>query len=193
VFFAHGDVVAAALLQTGRFGPEDARFVWAVLAGSSVGLLAATLGRLYASTYYALGDTRTPLRYALVHVVTATVGGYVLAVRLPGWLNVPGLWGAAGLTVAASGGAWVETLLLRRTLNQRIGVTGLPVGFSLKLWAGALAAAAVAWAVRVLIPPMHPIVLAVVVLAPFSTIFLGLALFWRLPEASVLLTRLRLR
>ena len=60
-FLALGDVVAAALYQTGRFTHEDSVYVWAILAGSSVGLLASTLGRLYSSTYYALRDTRTPL------------------------------------------------------------------------------------------------------------------------------------
>ena len=42
----------------------DSLFVWAILAGSAVGLLATTLGRLYASAFYALQDTRTPLRFA---------------------------------------------------------------------------------------------------------------------------------
>ena len=68
-FLALGDVIAAALLQTGRFRHDDAVYVWGILAGSAVGLLASTLGRLYSSTYYALRDTRTPLRYALVRVV----------------------------------------------------------------------------------------------------------------------------
>ena len=50
-------------------------YVWAILAGSSVGLLASTLGRLYSSTYYALRDTRTPLRYALVRLSLTTALG----------------------------------------------------------------------------------------------------------------------
>jgi hypothetical protein len=29
-------------------------YIWGILAGSSIGLLASTLGRLYVSTYYAL-------------------------------------------------------------------------------------------------------------------------------------------
>ena len=77
-FLALGDVIAAALLQTGRFRHEDAVYVWGILAGSAVGLLASTLGRLYSSTYYALRDTRTPLRYALVRVALTTVLGYLL-------------------------------------------------------------------------------------------------------------------
>src|SRR5207249_4201142 len=76
-FLALGDVVAAALFQTGRFRPSDARYLWGILAGSAVGLLASTLGRLYASTYYAMRDTRTPLRYALVRVALTTVLGYL--------------------------------------------------------------------------------------------------------------------
>ena len=65
-------------LQTGRFRHADAVYVWGILAGSAVGLLASTLGRLYSSTYYALRDTRTPLRYALVRVALTTVLGYLL-------------------------------------------------------------------------------------------------------------------
>src|SRR4030095_4942446 len=79
-FLALGDVIAAALLQTGRFTHDDAVFVWGILAGSAVGLLASTLGRLSSSTYYALRDTRTPLRYAIVRVVLTTALGYVCAI-----------------------------------------------------------------------------------------------------------------
>ncbi len=43
-FLALGDVVAAALFQTGRFTYDDAVYVWGILAGSSIGLLATTLG-----------------------------------------------------------------------------------------------------------------------------------------------------
>jgi putative peptidoglycan lipid II flippase len=74
-FLALGDVLVGALLQTGRFRHEDTLYVWGILAGSSVGLLASTLGRLYSSSYYALRDTRTPLRFAIVRVVLTTVLG----------------------------------------------------------------------------------------------------------------------
>ena len=63
-FIALGDVIAAAVFETGRFDRADTVYVWAILAGSAIGLLPSTLGRLYSSTYYALRDTRTPLRYA---------------------------------------------------------------------------------------------------------------------------------
>src|SRR5262245_53445320 len=134
-FLALGDVIAAALLQTGRFRHEDALYVWGILAGSAVGLLASTLGRLYSSTYYALRDTRTPLRYALVRVVLTTVLGYFSAIPLPRALGVPEVWGAAGLTASAGFAGWVEMLMLRHTLNGRIGRTGLAPGYVARLWA----------------------------------------------------------
>ena len=82
-FLAFGDVLAAALYQSGQFTHESALHVWAILGGSAVGLLASTLGRLYASTYYALRDTRTPLRFAVVRVVLTTVLGYLCSIPLP--------------------------------------------------------------------------------------------------------------
>ena len=108
-FLTLGDVISAALLQTGRFGPEDAVYVWAILAGSAIGLLPATLGRLYASSYFALRDTKTPLRFAIVRVILATVLGYLLSIHAVAWLGLAPIWGAAGITLAA-GLAVVEAL-----------------------------------------------------------------------------------
>ena len=65
-FAALGDVIAGVLLQTGRFTAADSRYVWAILAGSSIGLLATTMARLYSAAHYAVGDTKSPLRFALL-------------------------------------------------------------------------------------------------------------------------------
>jgi len=107
-FLAFGDIVAGALLQTGRFTRADSVYVWAILAGSSVGLLASTLGRLYSSTFYALRDTSTPLRYAVVRVALTTVLGYLCAVRLPPLIGIDMKWGTAGLTASAGVAGWIE-------------------------------------------------------------------------------------
>jgi len=192
-FLALGDVVAAALLQTGRFRHEDAVYVWGILAGSAVGLLASTLGRLYASTYYALRDTRTPLRYALVRVALTTVLGYLFAVPLPIALGIPALWGAAGLTASAGIAGWVEMLLLRAQLNARIGRTGLPAPYVAKLWASAAAAAAAAWMAKLALPPVHPVIAAIVVLAPYGVVFFGTTMALGVGEASAALARVRRR
>ncbi|MES1255998.1 MAG: murein biosynthesis integral membrane protein MurJ [Acidobacteriota bacterium] len=188
-FLALGDVVAAGLLQTGRFRHEDALRVWAILAGSAVGLLASTLGRLYASTYYALRDTRTPLRYALVRVGLTTVLGYVCAIPLPRALGIDPLWGAAGLTASAGVAGWVEMLMLRTSLNARIGRTGLPGDYVVKLWGAAAAGAAAGWAVKLVLPPLHPMAAAVAVLVPYGLVYLGATWVLGIPEASSALGR----
>jgi len=174
-FLAFGDIVAAAILQTGRFRPEDADYVWGILAGSAVGLLASTLGRLYSAAYYALGDTRTPLRYAVVRVVLVTVLGYVFAFILPPMLGVGAKWGAAGLTSSAGIAGWCEFALLRRSLTRRIGATGVGVGRLAILWSAALAAAAVGWLLRVETGTLHPILRGAVVLGPYGLVYLGVA------------------
>src|SRR4029077_15087534 len=170
-FLALGDVIAAALFQPGRFTHEDAVYVWAILAGSAVGLLASTLGRLYSSTFYALRDTRTPLNYALIRVGTTTVFGYFFALPLPRLLGVDPAWGAAGLTASAGIAGWIEMLMLRRTMNARIGRTGLPANFVAKLWASAVTGAAVAWAVRISLPNLHPIIGAIAILGPYGAVY----------------------
>ena len=82
-FLILGDVIVAAIYRTGQFKQADVIYVWGILAGATVGLLASTLGRLYSSTYYALRDTRTPLRFALVRVVLTTILGVFCAFPLP--------------------------------------------------------------------------------------------------------------
>jgi putative peptidoglycan lipid II flippase len=188
-FLALGDLLAGALLQTGRFRHVDAVFVWGILAGSAVGLLASTLGRLYASTYYALRDTRTPLNYALVRVALTSVLGYLFAIPLPAWLGIPAVWGAAGLTASAGIAGWVEMLLLRRTLNDRIGRTGLSAGYVGRLWGSAAVAAGVAWAIKAALPPLHPAVAAAVVVIPYGLVFLGSTSALGLREASLIWRR----
>ena len=191
VFLALGDVIAAALFQTGRFTYADAVFVWGILAGSAIGLLATTLARLYSSTYYALRDTRTPLRYALVHVGIATILGYLAAIVLPPMLGIDPMWGTVGLTSAASLGGWVELMLLRKSLNQRIGETGLPFSLGLRLWSAAFVAAAVGWGIKSALPVMHPIVRAVLILLPFGVAYFGFALVFRVAEARRVFARVQ--
>jgi putative peptidoglycan lipid II flippase len=188
-FLALGDVLVGALLESGRFRHADSVYVWGILAGSSVGLLASTLGRLYSSTYYALRDTRTPLRFALVRVALTTVLGYLFAIPLPRMLGISQIWGAAGLTSSAGIAGWVEMLLLRRTLNARIGRTGLPASYVAKLWAGAIAGAAAAWAVKLSIPVLPPIVAAVLIVGPYGLVFFAMTFALRIPEASTAVGR----
>ncbi|MBZ5586108.1 MAG: murein biosynthesis integral membrane protein MurJ, partial [Acidobacteriia bacterium] len=113
-FLALGDVVAGFVYQGGLFRRQDSLYVWGILTGSAVGLLASTLGRLYSSTYYALRDTRTPLKFAVVRVCLTTGLGYLCALPLPRWIGLDPAWGVAGLTASAGLAELVRDLAARQ-------------------------------------------------------------------------------
>ena len=180
---AFGDVMTAALYQTGEFTRKDSLYVWGILAGSTAGLLASTLGRLYSSTYYALHDTRTPLRYATVRVILTAVLGYLCAIPLPPILGLDPKWGVAGLTASAGVAGWVEFALLRWALNRRIGQTGLPVSYTAKLWIAAAVAAIVAFILKWFVTSGHPIPIAVLVLGVYGVLYFVITAGFGLSEA----------
>ena len=162
-FLLLGRHFVAALFQTGCFGSQDTLYVWYILMGSTVGLLATTWGRLYSSAFYALRDTRTPLWFAVTRVCLTAGLGLLFAFPLRPYLNsvllyhlrlptpdLPGIHlglGAVGLTLSAGLAGWVEFLLLRRALQARIGSTALPDHYPAKIWSAALCASAAGWAV----------------------------------------------
>jgi putative peptidoglycan lipid II flippase len=208
-----GDVVAAVLLQWGRFTAADTRYLWYVLMGSSVGLVASALGRLYASTFYALKDTRTPLRFATLRVVLGAALAWFLALRLPGLLGLPSLLGVAFLPLAGGLMAWFEAQMLRRTLALRIGPVPMPEGMA-KLWGAAAVAGLTGlgikmaltrvlgptpqvlgeWGGSVLPPPhLHPVLVFPMVVLPFGLVYFGLTSALGVPEAKAVLQRVSRR
>ncbi|HEX4168940.1 MAG TPA: murein biosynthesis integral membrane protein MurJ [Bryobacteraceae bacterium] len=182
-FLIIGDILIAALYQGGRFHYEQTVYVWSVLAGSSIGLLATSLGRLYSSVFYALHDTRTPLRFALIRVTLTTLLGLLFAFKAPVWLGIDPKWGVAGLTTSAGIAGWVEFALLRRSLARRIGSAGLPFFFNLKLWGVALVAALAAYQLKRTLGVNHPLPLAVVAITLFCIIYFGGTALLRVPES----------
>ena len=186
-FLVLGDVIVAAIYQSGRFTHADVIYVWGILAGSTVGLLASTLGRLYSSTYYALKDTRTPLLYAVWRVILTTVLGYLSAIPLPHALGIAPRWGVAGLTISAGISSWVEFTLLRRTLNRRIGVTGLPLMYLVKGWTAALFGAGAGRAVLFAIGHRNPIITAALVLSTYGVCYFAGAIAMGVPEVRGLI------
>ena len=190
---AAGDVMAAALFGHGKLSdPQNVLYIWGILAGSAVGLLASTSGRLYSSTYYALHDTKTPLRFAIVRVALTSILGYLFAVPLPRMLGIDAHWGGAGLTISFGVAGWVEFLLLRHALGKRIGKTGLPGSLTARLWASALAAGAAAYAVKQVLSMRSSAITAALVLGVFGLVYLFATLALKVPEAVVLLRRLKI-
>lgn len=158
-FLSIGNLLIAALFQGGAFHGGDTLLVWYILIGSTVGLLAATFGRLYSSAFYALRDTRTPLRFAMLRVTVGAAVGFLVAVPLRPYLiaamqmlhvPIPNVSGgtkplaAIALTAASGIAGWIEYSLLRRGIQKRIGAIPSASGFQMKLWLSAIVAGVVA-------------------------------------------------
>ncbi|HEY6271405.1 MAG TPA: murein biosynthesis integral membrane protein MurJ [Terriglobales bacterium] len=187
---ALGDVVAGAIYQRGQFTRANTIYVWGILAGSAIGLVAQTVGRLYASAYWALRDTRTPLRFAVVRVIMTMMLGYLFALPIPRLAGIDPRYGAIGLSATAGFAAWVEFLLLRRGMNQRIGQTEFPAAYFLRLWTAAGISAVLAWAIRLLVHTRRPTITALVVLIPYGLAYLGLTTVLGIDQGATLVRRL---
>ncbi|MBN2159458.1 MAG: murein biosynthesis integral membrane protein MurJ [Spirochaetes bacterium] len=185
-FLALGDMVVAPIFQRGKFTGGDTRYVWGILAGSAIGLLASTLGRLYSSTFYALRDTRTPLLYAVIRVSLAAVLGFLLSQYAPALIGLHPRWGVAGITAASGLCGWVEFSLLRRSLNRRIGASGIPFSYTARLWVAAGMGAAAAWAVKIYTGQLHPIPQALLALTPYGIVYFAAAFVLKIEEVRVL-------
>ena len=84
-------------------------------------------------------------------------------------------------------------LLLRRALNARVGKTGLPASFSLRVWGAALGAAAAGFGVKLAFARLGPVLLGALVCGAFAGAYALLALALRVPEATALAASLRRR
>lgn len=139
-FAALGPLLVGALFQTGRFDADDTALVGGVLAAYGVGLLGQATVKLFASGFYALRDTRTPVKIATLSLALSTLLAIVLMQR----------YGPAGIALGSSLGATVNVVFHLRDLDRRVGaILGRAdwrsVGVSV-LGAGAAAGAAVAGA-----------------------------------------------
>ncbi len=198
LFVVLGDVVVGLVYRTGAFGAEEERYVWAILAAFSLGLPAATQARLYSSAFYALLDTTTPFRIALVRVAIGIALGVGLALGLPPLLRMDLHWGVVGLALGGAVAAWLEMGLLRHALGVRIGVAiGLPARFIVTVGLASALAAAAAWGARLAVTPviaalglpLHPLREAAV-LAVFGVLYLLFTLLFGVEEARAVTARL---
>lgn len=200
--FALGDLIVHLLFESGRFQRGNTIWVWQILIGSTVGLLASTMGRLYSSTFYAMRDTRTPLRYAVVRVILTTLLGYLFALVLPDLLRLDRKIGAAGLTASAGIAGWVEFYLLRRELDNRIGRTRLIRERMTRLWAAAICGAAIPWIYKLAMDRGNPVfsthegviqskLVALLLLAIYGVTYVALTAAFKIPEARTVVERTR--
>ena len=133
-YIALGYVIIGAIYRGGLFGIDDNWLTYFILATYSLGLLATVGSRLLQNGFWALGDTRTPARMALVRAIIA------LVVAIPAMFALDQLsvsqvtgtgsstlyFGAVGLAAGSAVAAWVEWIFLGRALKRRLEAAFIP-------------------------------------------------------------------
>jgi putative peptidoglycan lipid II flippase len=106
----------ATLFNYGDFNAADVDMAGLSLMAYTLGLPAFMLVKVLAPAFYSRKDTRTPVRIAIVALVSNMVLNLVFVVPLV-MLEVPGPH--AGLALATSIAAWVNAGLLYRMLRKQ--------------------------------------------------------------------------
>lgn len=132
-FLTMPDLLMRALFARGAFTSADAAAAGAVLAAYAVGLPALVLIRGAVATFHARSDTTTPL------IASFSAIGVNVALKL----LLAQDFGAPGLALATSAGAWVNLALLMLLAGRR-GLMRLSRAFWTMLLAAGAAAAAMA-------------------------------------------------
>lgn len=110
-----GSELITVLLETGRFDRSSTVLVAEPLVVYSVALVANASVRLFATTFFALGETGLPARYAVIRVIASTSVALALLRS----------HGVVGVVAGAATGGWLEALMLGWQLKNRIGGLGL--------------------------------------------------------------------
>jgi len=109
--------IVRLLFEHGRFAEQDSRRTAAAVLCYALGLFAYALTKIQVPTFYALGETRTPV-LASVGSIAIKIGANFVLVFL---LRRAGLDPFLGLALATSLAAWINTIWLGIGLRGRIG------------------------------------------------------------------------
>lgn len=198
-YIALGYAIIGAIYRGGLFGIDDNWLTYFILATYSLGLLATVSSRLLQNGFWALGDTRTPARMALVRAIIA------LVVAIPAMFALDQLpvsqitgagssmlyFGAVGLAAGSAVAAWVEWLFLGRALKRRLGKAFIPwraVGEMILIVMVALVPSFVLWSIT---KSWSPIWSGITVIALFAATYLIIANLRGRPELKAWLGRLK--
>ncbi|HEX2502179.1 MAG TPA: murein biosynthesis integral membrane protein MurJ [Methylomirabilota bacterium] len=111
--FVLSEPIVRVLYERGRFGPAETAGTAAAVAMYALGIVGSTTAKISAQAFFALGDTRTPVKVA----VCATAFNCAVSAALAGPLGHVGL--ALAIAGASTANAIALTILLRRRLPGR--------------------------------------------------------------------------
>jgi len=112
--------IVRLIFEHGRFTAEDTAKTGAAVICYALGLYAYSLTKTQVPTFYALGDTRTPVVASAVAVGSKIVASFILILALPGL----GVDAFLGLALSTSLAAWINFLWLAHALRRRLGRSG---------------------------------------------------------------------
>jgi len=200
---ALGGPLVTLVYQGGAFTAAEVPIVWLILAVFAVGMLVSTQSRIYQSALAAMHDTATAARIAIVRIVVATLvsmvailvlepvkigGGWSFHTALQEWHVGNAPLGPVGIALGSSCGAWIEWLLLRRSLTGKLG----HLGHVRDAWSKSLLASAIAAviALAIYLATSHAkILFSVLAVGTYGVAYLAAAYAMRLPEARGLMRR----
>lgn len=119
VLLLFGDLAVEVIFQRRAFEADSTALVATILAAYSLGLVAMSCLKLFASGFHALQDTATPMKIAAVSVGIG-IGVSVLltiALRNAGF----GTYSAIGIVLGGVVGSWLNLMLHWWLLSRRIG------------------------------------------------------------------------
>lgn len=108
---ALGPLIIGSLFQTGAFRAHETAVAGGVLAAYAIAIPAQASLKLFASGHYAFGDTRTPVRIAIVSVIVSAVTAFLLMQRM----------GPEGIALGAAAGGYINMALNFGMLTRRTG------------------------------------------------------------------------
>ena len=197
LFVLAGPVVRM-LFEHGSFGPQSTWLTARALSFYAPGLMVFCLAKVFVPAFYALQDTRTPVKIGLCAVSLNFTLNVVSALVLPEY------WKHAGLAFSTVVSEGFNGLLLAWFLRRRLGpfgLRGILAGLGRALGAAACMAA-VAWfaereittALYVALPHKAAQIVGVpAAIALGAAAYFGLARLFRFPELAFVFEALRAR
>ena len=102
--------LVSALFERGAFGSEDVFYTGYVLMGYVFGLPAYIGVKVLSTTFWAKGDTKTPVKITIISTLVNITLGLILSRFI----------GVIGIAVATGISGWLQYILLQRLLDTEL-------------------------------------------------------------------------
>lgn len=189
--------IVRVLYERDEFTASDTHFTAWALSVYALGLAGYSGLKVFVPTFYALGDTRTPVR---ISILAVAINIAINVVVVFGWL-LPTLpeYAFVGLSLGTACSVTLQTVLLHKALSRRLGSwqehgLGKDIG---KMALAAAAMGAIVLGVRYLVGPLVPLstaggtALLGACIAIGAACYFGICAAWGIDEVGMLFSMLR--